>query len=55
MTEGGDLTYRVYRKDPEEGIVDLVPHDRVESNFCMEEGQIFCDSIGKCTTQTYSS
>ncbi len=48
MTEGGDLAYRVYRKNAEEGTVDLVPHGRVESNLYIEEGQILCESTGKC-------
>ncbi len=48
MTEGGDLAYRVYRKSPEDGTVDLVPHSRVESHLYIEEGQILCESTGKC-------
>ena len=49
MTEGGDLAYRVYRKDPETGTGEqIIPHSRVESNLYMEEGEIICDTIGKC-------
>ncbi len=49
MTEGGDLAYRVYKKDLETKTSELIiPHSRVESNLYMEEGEIVCDTIGKC-------
>lgn len=50
MTEGGDIGFRVYYKDPVEGIDDLIPLDRIESHLVTEEGQIICGRPGKCIT-----
>lgn len=55
MTEGGDIGFRVYYKDPEEGVVDLVPLDRIESHLVIEEGEIICNKTGKCNTFFYKS
>lgn len=48
MTEGGDIGFRVYCKNKEEGTVELVPFDRIESHLVMEEGELICSSAGKC-------
>lgn len=48
MTEGGDISYRVYTKNNKNNSDDLVPHCRVDSHLVMEEGQISCDQPGKC-------
>ena len=48
MTEGGDISYRIYCKNSADGLVDLVPLDRVESHLLIEEGQITCTIPGKC-------
>lgn len=45
MTEGGDISFRIYSKDSKE---DLVPLVRVDSHLAMEEGQVTCDQPGKC-------
>ena len=47
MTEGGDIGYRIYCKT-DQGVVDLVPLERVESHLFMEEGQLVCDRVGTC-------
>lgn len=47
MTEGGDISYRIYCKNSADGLVDLVPLDRVESHLLIEEGQITCTIPGK--------
>ncbi|KAK4004693.1 hypothetical protein OUZ56_006421 [Daphnia magna] len=47
MTEGGDISYRVYTKNNKNNSDDLVPHCRVDSHLVMEEGQISCDQPGK--------
>ncbi|KAK4004692.1 SEC14-like protein 2 isoform X1 [Daphnia magna] len=44
MTEGGDISFRIYSKDSKE---DLVPLVRVDSHLAMEEGQVTCDQLGK--------
>lgn len=51
MTEGGDIGFRVYYKDPKEGLVDLIPMYRIESHLNMEEGEILCENTGKCKTK----
>ena len=49
MTEGGDISYRIYRKcDAESDADELVPLHRVASNFHIESGEILCDKIGQC-------
>lgn len=48
MTEGGDIGFRVYFKDSEGVIDDLVPLDRIESHLVTEEGEIICARTGKC-------
>jgi len=48
MTEGGDIAYRIYRKCPEEGVVELVPLHRVASHLNIESDEIVCDKIGLC-------
>ena len=50
MSEGGDLAYYVYCKSRNEGTVDLVPLDRVDSHLNMEIGQITCEKAGKCNS-----
>lgn len=47
MTEGGDIGFRVYYKDSE-GTIDLIPTARLGSHLVMEEGEILCESAGKC-------
>lgn len=48
ITEGGDIGFRVYYKHPKEGTVDLVPHERVQSQMLAEEGQLVCEKEGNC-------
>lgn len=48
MTEGGDIGFRIYYKDPNDVTVDLIPLSRVESQLVMEEGEIVCVYVGKC-------
>ncbi len=49
MSEGGDIAFRVSMKDKVgEGVVDLVPLERIESHLVMEEGQIKVDAVGIC-------
>ena len=50
LTEGGDVGFHVYfhRYDQENDILDLVAPDRIPSHLVIEEGQIICDSPGKC-------
>lgn len=48
MTEGGDIGFRLYFKDPNGDIVDLIPLSRVDSHLVMEYGEITCDQSGKC-------
>ena len=48
MTEGGDIAYRVYWKNSDGNIFDLVPFDRVDSHLIMEEGHLTCEQAGKC-------
>lgn len=50
MTEGGDIGFRVYYKDPQEGVVDFIPLDRIESHLVTEEGEIICEKAGKCNS-----
>ncbi|XP_057372734.1 SEC14-like protein 2 isoform X2 [Daphnia carinata] len=47
MTEGGDISYRVYNKNNKNNSDDLVPQCRVDSHLVMEEGLISCDQPGK--------
>jgi len=47
LSEGGDISYRVYCKNSAEGLIDLVPLDRVDSHLMIEEGQITCSIPGK--------
>lgn len=47
MTEGGDIGFRVYYKDPHGDVVDLLPLTRIESHLIMEEGEITCEQAGK--------
>ena len=50
MTEGGDISYRIYRKCTGDNVADeLVPLHRVNSNFQMEICEILCEKIGQCT------
>lgn len=53
MTEGGEIAYRIYRENLEEGKADLIPLDRVESHLFMEEGQLVCDVPGTCNIYTF--
>lgn len=48
MTDGGDISYRVYNKNTKNNSEDLVPHCRVDSHQMMEEGQVTCVETGKC-------
>ena len=48
MSEGGDIGFHIYYKDPKEGEVDLIPLHRVESHLVMEEGEISCENLGDC-------
>lgn len=50
MTEGGDIGFRVYYKDPQDGVVDFIPLDRIESHLVTEEGEIICEKSGKCNS-----
>ena len=47
MTEGGDIKFRVYRKNSKV-INDVVPISQVESHLITEEGEITCDEPGQC-------
>ena len=47
MTEGGDIGFRIYYKDSQ-GSIDLIPLARLDSHLVMEEGDILCESAGKC-------
>ena len=48
MTEGGDIGFRVYYKDSEGVVEDLVSLSRIESHLVIEEGEIVCNRTGKC-------
>ena len=48
MSEGGDIGFRVYYKNKEEGTADVVSFSRIESHLFMEEGELICSSTGKC-------
>lgn len=57
ITEGGDIGFRVYYKNPKEGNIDLVPLERVQSHMLAEEGQLVCENEGNYTVEfdnTYS-
>ena len=56
LTEGGDVGFHVYfhRYDQENDILDLVAPDRIPSHLVIEEGQIICDSPGKCKIAYYN-
>ncbi|KAI9561274.1 hypothetical protein GHT06_012230 [Daphnia sinensis] len=45
MTEGGDVGFRIYRKDSKHH-EDLIPSSRVDSHLMMEEGHIKCHQPG---------
>lgn len=47
LSEGGDISYRVYCKNAD-GIVEFAPSDRIDSHLMIEEGQITCSMPGKC-------
>ena len=48
MTVGYDIAFRVYYKNSTGAEVELIPSNKVESHLMMEEGEIICDTIGKC-------
>ena len=49
LSEGGDIAFQIYFKDRDSNVSsDVVPPSRVESHLFTEEGQITCDSVGKC-------
>ena len=50
MTEGGDIGFRVYYKDSEGVVEDLVSLSRIESHLVIEEGEIVCNRTGKCNS-----
>ena len=55
MTEGGDIGFRVYYKDSEGVIDDLVPLSRIESHLVTEEGELICARTGKCNYSKMNS
>ena len=48
LSEGGDIGFRVYYKSREEGNLDLISNQRVESHLLMEEGHLTLEHAGKC-------
>ena len=48
MSEGGDLSYRIFYKSKDDVVENLVPLDRVESHILMEDGVLVCEQAGKC-------
>lgn len=56
MTEGGDIGFRITLIDAinKEGI-EMVPLSRIESHLVMEEGEIICDTVGKCKSRFYKA
>ena len=50
MTGGGDIGFRVYYKDSEGVVEDLVSLSRIESHLVIEEGEIVCNRTGKCNS-----
>ena len=56
ISTGGDIGFRVYyHRDghQENDILDLVSSDRIQAHLITEEGQIICDTAGKCTTHFF--
>lgn len=45
MTEGGDVEFRIYKKDSKDHD-NLIPSSRVDSHLIMEEGHIKCHQPG---------